>query len=60
MGLQFSNRDQDTLGIQIAQSRSDLYTLRPKLSIIYVLGAMGIEIETDIVIDNVVRDKRDL
>ena len=31
-----------TLGLQIAQSRSYLYTLRPKVGIIYILGAMGV------------------
>ena len=30
-----------TLGLQIAQSRSYLYTLRPKVGIFYVLGAIG-------------------
>ena len=30
-----------SLGLQIAQTRSYLYTLRPKVGIIYVLGAMG-------------------
>ena len=30
-----------SLGLQIAQSRSYLYTLRPKVGIIYILGAMG-------------------
>ena len=29
-----------TLGLQIAQSRSYLYTSRPNVGIIYVLGAM--------------------
>ena len=31
-----------TLGLQIAQSRSYLYTLRPKVCIVYILGAMGL------------------
>ena len=30
-----------TLGLQIAQSRSYLCTLGPKVSIIYILGALG-------------------
>ena len=31
-----------TLGLQIAQSRSYLYTLGPKVGIIYILGALGL------------------
>ena len=31
-----------TLGLQIAQSRSYLYTLRPKVGIICILGALGL------------------
>ena len=31
-----------TLGLQIVQSRSYLYTLGPKVGIIYILGALGI------------------
>ena len=31
-----------SLGLQMAQSRSCLYTLRPKVGIIYTLGAIGI------------------
>ena len=31
-----------TLGLQIAQSRAYLYTLGPKVGLIYMLGASGI------------------
>ena len=33
------------LGLQIAQYRSYLYTLGPKVGIIYILGALGVETE---------------
>ena len=32
----------DTLGLETAQSRSSLDTLGPKLSILHMLGALGI------------------
>ena len=30
-----------SLGLQIAQSRSYMYTLGPKVGIVYILGALG-------------------